>query len=192
MSDSLRPHKPQHARPPVHHQLLESTQTHVHWVGDAIQPSHPLSSPSPTALSQHQGLFKWVISSHQVDNLQVLEFQLQHQSFQWIFRSDFHLDGLIGSPCSPRDSNTRAGEDGDNRGCDGWIASPTQWTWVWVGSGSCDGQGGLARCGSWVHKESDMTEQLNWTELNWYYIMLDDHFHILVYLAKSYSWKIPF
>ena len=53
---------------PVHHQLLESTQTHVHWVGDAIQPSHPLLSPSPPALilSQHQGLFKWVSSSYQV------------------------------------------------------------------------------------------------------------------------------
>ena len=68
---------------PVHHQLPESTQTHVHWVGDAIQPSHPLSSPSPPALnlSQHQGLFKWVSSSHQV--AKVLKFQLQHQSFQW-------------------------------------------------------------------------------------------------------------
>ena len=53
---------------PVHHQLLELAQTHVHWVSDAIQPSHPLSSPSPPALnlSQHQGLFKWVSSSHQV------------------------------------------------------------------------------------------------------------------------------
>ena len=64
----------------VHHQLPESTQTQVHWVGDAIQPSHPLSSPSPPALplSQHQGLFKWVSSSHEV--AKVLEFQLQHQS----------------------------------------------------------------------------------------------------------------
>ena len=64
---------------PVHHQLLEFTQTHVHWVGDAIQPSHPLSSPSPPALnlSQHQALFQWVSSSHQV--AKVLEFQLQHQ-----------------------------------------------------------------------------------------------------------------
>ena len=53
---------------PVHHQLKESTQTHVHWVGDAILPSHPLSSPSPLALnlSQYQGLFQWVSSSHQV------------------------------------------------------------------------------------------------------------------------------
>ena len=74
---------------PVHHQLPELTQTHVLWVGDAIQPSHPLSSPSPPAfnLSQHQGLFQWVSSSYQVDK--VLEFQLQHQSFQWIFRTDF-------------------------------------------------------------------------------------------------------
>ena len=72
---------------PVHHQLPEFTQTHVHWVGDAIQPSHPLSSPAPALnLSQHQGLFKWVSSSHQV--AKVLEFQLQHQSFQWIFRTD--------------------------------------------------------------------------------------------------------
>ena len=73
---------------PVHHQLPEFTQTHVHWVSDAIQPSHPPSSPSPPApnLSQHQGLFKWVSSSHQV--VKVLEFQLQHQSFQWIPRTD--------------------------------------------------------------------------------------------------------
>ena len=73
---------------PVHHQLPESTQTHVHWVDDAIQPSHPLSSPSPPALnlSQHQGLFQWVSSSHQV--AKVLEFQLQHQSFQWAPRTD--------------------------------------------------------------------------------------------------------
>ena len=72
----------------VHHQLPEPTQTHVHRVSDAIQPCHPLSSPSPPSfnLSQHQGLFKWVSSSHQV--ARVLEFQLQHQSFQWIFRTD--------------------------------------------------------------------------------------------------------
>ena len=67
---------------PVYHQLAESTQTHVHRVGDAIQPSHPLSAPSPPALnlSQHQGLFQRVSSLHQVAN--VSEFQLQHQSFQ--------------------------------------------------------------------------------------------------------------
>ena len=89
---------------PVHHQLLEPTQTHVHWVSDAIQSSHPLLSPSPPALnlSQNQALFKWVSSSHQV--AKVLEFQFQHQGetcfwldnekewlmvIQWIFRVDF-------------------------------------------------------------------------------------------------------
>ena len=72
----------------VHHQHPELTQTHVHRVGDAIQPSHPLSSPSPPAfnLSQHQGLFQLISFSHQV--AKVLEFQLQHQSFQWIVRTD--------------------------------------------------------------------------------------------------------
>ena len=74
---------------PVHHQLPEFTQTHVRWVGNAIQLSHPLSSPSPPAfnLSQYQGLFQGVSSSHQM--AKVVEFQLQHQSFQWIFRTDF-------------------------------------------------------------------------------------------------------
>ena len=70
----------------VHHQLPEFTQTQVHWVGDAIQPSHPLSSPSPPAFNLSQSLFKWVSSSHQV--AKVLEFQLQHQSFQWTPRTD--------------------------------------------------------------------------------------------------------
>ena len=74
---------------PVHHQLPEFTQTHVHRVTDTIQPSHPLLPPSPLALnlSQHQGLFKWVSFSHQV--AKILEFQLQHQSFQWTPRTDF-------------------------------------------------------------------------------------------------------
>ena len=72
----------------AHHQLPESTQTHVHRVSDAIQPSHPLSSPFPPAfnLSQHQDLFQWVSSSHQV--AKVLELQLQHLSFKWIFRTE--------------------------------------------------------------------------------------------------------
>ena len=80
---------------PVHHQLLEFSQTHVHWVGDAIQPSYPLSSPSPPAfnLSQHQDLFQWVSSSHQV--AKGLELQLQNQSFQWIFRQiSFRMNWL--------------------------------------------------------------------------------------------------
>ena len=73
---------------PVHYQLLESTQTHGHLVGDAIQPSHPLSSPSPPAPnpSKHQDLFQWVNSLHEV--AKVLEFQPQHQFFQWTPRTD--------------------------------------------------------------------------------------------------------
>ena len=72
----------------VHYQLPESTQTHVHCVSDAIQPSHPLSSPSPPILnlSQHQSLFQWVSSPHQM--AKVLEFQLQYQSLQWTPRTD--------------------------------------------------------------------------------------------------------
>ena len=72
----------------VHHHLPELTQTHDHCIGDAIQPSHPLWCPSPAFNhSKLQGLFKWVSSSYQM--AKVLEFQLQHQSFQWIFRTDF-------------------------------------------------------------------------------------------------------
>ena len=74
---------------PVYHQLPEFTQTHVHQVGDPIQPSHPLLSPSSPAfdLSWHQGLFQGVSSLYQVAKL--LELQFQHQSSQWIFRTDF-------------------------------------------------------------------------------------------------------
>src|SRR5574341_472598 len=89
---------------PVHHQLPEFTQTHVHLVSDAIQPSHPLSSPSPPAPnpSQHQSLFQSVNSLHEV--AKVLEFQLQHHSFQRNPRTDLFQNGLVGPPCSPRDS----------------------------------------------------------------------------------------
>ena len=102
MSDSLRPHELQHARPPC-----PSSTPGVHSksrpsVGDAIQPSHPLSSPSPPALnpSQHQGLVKWVNSSHEV--AKVLEFPLQHHSLQ---RNPGLISfRMVGSPCSQRDS----------------------------------------------------------------------------------------
>ena len=80
---------------PIHHQHLEFTRTHVHWITDAIQPYHPLSSPSPPAfyLSQREGPFKWVSSLYQV--AKVLEFQLQHHFFQWIFGTDiFRMDCL--------------------------------------------------------------------------------------------------
>ena len=96
---------------PVHHQFPEPTQTHVHWVGDAIQPSHPLSSPSLPAfhLSQHQGLFQWVGSSHQV--AKVLEFQLKHQSFQWIFCGSVQFSSvpeLCPTLCEPMDCSTQS------------------------------------------------------------------------------------
>ena len=85
VSDSVRPHGLQHARLPCSSPLPELAQTHVHWISDAIQPSHPLSSPSALAfsLSKHKGPFQGVSSSHQV--AKVLEFQLQRQFFQWIF-----------------------------------------------------------------------------------------------------------
>ena len=88
---------------PVHHHLPEFTQTHVHQVRDAIQPSHPLSSPFPPAPnpSQHQSLFQCVNSLHEV--AKVLEFQLYHLSFQRTPRTD-SLEWTGGSPCSPRDS----------------------------------------------------------------------------------------
>ena len=84
--------------------ISKYVQTHVHWVGDTIQPSHHLSPTFPPALSLSlpQGLFQWAGSSHQV--VKVWELQHQHQSFQWIFRTDFLYGWLIWSPCSPRNS----------------------------------------------------------------------------------------
>jgi len=89
---------------PVLHYLPEFSQTHVHRVSNAIQLFYPLLPPSPPTLnlSQHKDIFQWVGSLHQV--AKVLEFQLQHQSFQCIFRVDFLWDWLIGSPYCSRDS----------------------------------------------------------------------------------------
>ena len=89
---------------PVLRHLAELAQTHVHWVSEVMQPSNALSSSSPPSinLAQPQGLSKWVSSFHQV--VKVLEFHLQHQSFQWICRADLIYSGLVGSPCIPRDS----------------------------------------------------------------------------------------
>ena len=101
VSDSLWPHGWQHSKLPC---PSSPELAHSHWVSDTIQPSHPLLSPSPTAFSlfQNQALFQWVGYSYQVAT--VLELQLQHQYFQRIVRTDFLWDGLLGSPCSPRDS----------------------------------------------------------------------------------------
>ena len=102
VSDSLRPHKSQHARPPCPSHLPEFTQTHAHWVHDAIQPSHPPLSPSPPppSPSQHQSLFQWVNSSHEV--AQVLEFQLQRHSLQRNPRAD--LQPSTNFPINSRNS----------------------------------------------------------------------------------------
>ena len=88
---------------PVPHHLPNFAQVHIHCIGDASQASHSLvpSSPSALNLSQHQGIFQWVSCSHQMTKIP--EFQLQHQSFQWVFRVDFPLDWLVLSPCCPRD-----------------------------------------------------------------------------------------
>ena len=105
-SDSLRPHESQHSRPPcpsptpgIYSNSCPSSQ----WCHPAISSSViPFSScPHP---SQHQGFFQRVNSSHQI--AKVLEFKLQHQSFQWTPRTGLLQDGLVGSPCSPRDSQT--------------------------------------------------------------------------------------
>ena len=94
VSNSLRPHGLQHVRLPVHYQLPELAQIHVHQDGDAIQSPHPLSALSPSAfnLSQDQGLFWWVHSSHQ--KAKVLELQIQPPSFQWIFRTGWSTAGI--------------------------------------------------------------------------------------------------
>ena len=100
----LRPHGLQHIRTSCPSPPSASCSNECSSSCDDIKPLHPLLSPSPPALnlSQHQGLFQWVNSSHQM--AKVLEFQLQHQSFQWIFRGDFLQDWVVWSPCHPRDS----------------------------------------------------------------------------------------
>ena len=100
-SDSLQHHGLQHVRPPCPLPAPGVYSNSNHWVGDATQPSHPRlsSSLSTFNLSQNQGLFKWVSSSHEVTK--VLEFQLYHQSFQWIFsrRTDVEVETpILGSP----------------------------------------------------------------------------------------------
>ena len=102
MSNSLWPHELQRIRLPCPSYLPEFAQTHDHCIGDAIQPSQPLSPPSPLALnlSQHQGLFHCVSFSHQVAKI----LEIQHQSFQGIFRTYFLQDWLILFPCCSKDS----------------------------------------------------------------------------------------
>ena len=92
---------------PVLHYLLEFAQKHVHWISDAIQPSHPLLPPFPPALNpfQHQGLFQTLC----IRWPKYWSFSFKHQSFQWIFRTDFLSDCLVWSPCCPRNSQESSG-----------------------------------------------------------------------------------
>ena len=185
-------------------------KTHVHRVGDAI---HPLSSPSPPAPkpSKHQGLFQWVNSSHEV--AKVLEFQLQHQSFQWTPRTYLLQDGLIGSPCSPSSqgygyfsSHIWMWELDYKESC-----APKNWcfwttvlektlreslelqgdvmftTWVWVNSGSWwwTGRPGVLQSMGLQRVGLD----LNWTEFKFtiYFIFFlsgDDAFKFTVFPSK--------
>ena len=104
VSDSLQPHESQHARPPCASptpRVYPNSCPWSRWFHPAISSSVVPSPPAPNP-SQHQGLFQWVNSSYKV--AKVLEFQLQHQSLQWTPRTDLLQDGLVGSPCSPRDS----------------------------------------------------------------------------------------
>ena len=106
VSNPLQHHESQHTRHPCPSPTprVYPNPCPLDWVRDAIQPSHPPLSPSPPALnlSQHQGLFQWVSYLHQV--AKVSEPQLQHQSFQWIFRINFLFNWLVWSSCSSRDS----------------------------------------------------------------------------------------
>ena len=150
---------------PVHHQLPEFTQTHVHRVGDAIQPSHPLSSPSPPAPnpSQHQGLFQWVNVLHEV--AKVLEFQLQHQSFQWTqdgrrgkftFKIKPHSYQRRSEGSNKPSAHQDPGSPQRLRENCVWV-SPVE---VWVSSGLPQGQG-LWVQQTWVwHKRSWRRSQL--------------------------------
>ena len=104
---SCHPHDPMDCSMPylfVLHYLLTFAEVHVHCIDDAIQPSHPLMPSFPCAvnLSQHHGLFQWVNSSYQI--IKILKFQLQNQSFEWVFRINVAQDWLVWSLCCPRDS----------------------------------------------------------------------------------------
>ena len=123
---------------PVHHQLPEFTQTHIHRVSDAIQPSHPLSSPSPPAPnpSQHQSLFQWVNSLR--ETAKVLEFQLHHHSLQRNPRADLLQNGLVGSPCTFINLML-LGSDNHQKHWAAWIPghiSCIQFDWAWCNSKS--------------------------------------------------------
>ena len=159
---------------PVHHQLPEFTQTHVHWVGDAIQPSHPLSSPSPPSLSLSKHLLVFPVVMYGCENWTIKKAECRRiDAFKlWCWRRLLRVPCKEIQPVHPKGNQSwvfigrtdveaetpiflttwfeelthlkrpwcwerlRAGGEGDNRGWDGWMASQTQWRWIWVNSGS--------------------------------------------------------
>ena len=108
-----------------------------------------------TARRSNQSILKEISPGCSLEGL-MLKMKLQNSGHHMQRADSFEKTPMLGK--------IEAGGEGDDRGWDGWMASPTQWTWVWVTPGIGDGQGGLAYCGSWGCKESDRTEQLNWTE----------------------------
>ena len=169
---------------PVHHQLPEFTQIHIHWIGGTIQPSQPLSSDSrPTFnLSQHQGLFLWVSSSHQVAQvLKTLESPLDCKEIKSVLNTHWKdwwwswKSNNLATWCEELThrkrpwcwERLRAEGEGDERGWDGWMASPTQWTWVWVSSGSWwwTGEPGVLQYMGSQRVGYDWVAELNWITL---------------------------
>ena len=128
-----------------------------------------------TAQRSNQFILKEVSSEYSLEGL-MLKLKLQYFGHQFFCKELTHLkrpwcwEGL------------KAGGEGDNRGWDGWMVSLTPWTWVWVNSGAGDGQGGLVCCCPWGHKDSDMTEKLNWTDVyNWVTMLYSKDWHSVVY-----------
>ena len=154
---------------PVYHQLPEFTQTHVHWVSHAIHPSHPLSSLSPPApnSSQHQSLLQWVNSLHEV--AKVLECQLQHQFFQWTPRTDLLSDGLVGSPCSPRDSQLNLLANSKLKILTVGYTIIRQYNYIFFNKENCSNLKNLLTDCYWTRSLQNFTVFINvlWTLRNW-------------------------
>ena len=168
---------------PVHHQLLEPSLTPVHRVSDAIQPSHPLSSPSPPALnlSQHQDSYlgnpvdreAWQAKVHRdtkswTQGKSVLD--VHWKDWCWSWNSNilaFWCEELTHWKRPWCWERLRAGGEGDDRGWDGWMASLTRWTWVWVNSGSWwwTGRPGTLQFTGSQGVRHDWATELNWTEV---------------------------
>ena len=155
---------------PVHHQLLQFTQTHVHWVGDAIQPSHPLSSHSPSVFIGEIN----IPLAHDLSLGNIQPLKDEEEKIKNIYIKNprslltfncirFHLKRPW---CWER---LKVGVEWDDRGWDGWMASPTQWTWVWVNCRSWwwTGRPGVLQYMGSHRIGHDWATKLNWAEWMW-------------------------